>query len=296
MHRTAPPEELADLVQQVRDVEFDWSRLPMHWIPGEPQATHTINTLHLLVPGGERWFVEVLREALPLIGDDRLREQVQGFMGQEVLHAEAHQEIHDVLLSHGLDPRPYVAQIEWIFHRVLGDRGAPMTKRQRLEALIDRVAVVAALEHFTAVLGDWVIQADDLDRAGADPVMLDILRWHGAEEVIHRSVSYDVLQYLDRSYGRRLRGMLMAGSTLAWLWIRGVRFLMAADPELAGRVKPRFRAYRAASRRGLLPELAEVGRSVVWYCSPGHHPFHLGSTRRAVAYLGRSPAVRRAGL
>ena len=37
---TSPDEQL---VLHARDVKFDWAALPMHWIPGEPQATHTIN-------------------------------------------------------------------------------------------------------------------------------------------------------------------------------------------------------------------------------------------------------------
>nr|WP_083268600.1 metal-dependent hydrolase [Lentzea guizhouensis] len=45
------------LVLQPRDVRFDWSRLPMHWVPGEPVATHMMNVLHLPLPEGERWFV-----------------------------------------------------------------------------------------------------------------------------------------------------------------------------------------------------------------------------------------------
>ena len=45
------------LLLHPRDVPFDWSELPMHWIPGEPFATHLLNVLHLLLPEGERWFV-----------------------------------------------------------------------------------------------------------------------------------------------------------------------------------------------------------------------------------------------
>ncbi|WP_261994278.1 metal-dependent hydrolase, partial [Streptomyces sp. t39] len=60
-------------------------------------------------------------------------------------------------------------------------------------------------------LGDWVLNADGLDRAGADPVMLDLLRWHGAEEVEHRSVAYDLLRHLDPGYRRRVRTLFVAG-------------------------------------------------------------------------------------
>ncbi len=80
----APPDRAdpGQLVLQPRDVRFDWSGLPLTWIPGEPATSHVINVLHLLLPEGERWFVTVFKRALPLIGDEALREDVLGFIGQ----------------------------------------------------------------------------------------------------------------------------------------------------------------------------------------------------------------------
>ncbi|AQA24055.1 putative metal-dependent hydrolase family protein [Rhodococcus sp. MTM3W5.2] len=40
------------ILLQARDVEFDWTDLPMHWIPGDPFTTHVFNVLHLLLPAG----------------------------------------------------------------------------------------------------------------------------------------------------------------------------------------------------------------------------------------------------
>ena len=78
------------ILLQARNVEFDWSDLPMHWIPGDPFSTHVLNVLHLLLPAGEEWFVETFKEALPLIEDEKLREDVVGFIGQEAMHPNAH--------------------------------------------------------------------------------------------------------------------------------------------------------------------------------------------------------------
>lgn len=68
-----------------RRVSFDWSRTPLHRIPGEPTATHVIDVLHLLLPAGERWFVRVFREGLPLVGDPEPPAEGRGFMGQEAI-------------------------------------------------------------------------------------------------------------------------------------------------------------------------------------------------------------------
>lgn len=282
-----------DLVLQPRDVTFDWSTTPLHWVPGEPFATHTFDVLHLMLPELERWFVRTFEQALPLITDDRLREDVRGFIGQEAMHAEAHQEVLEHLLTKGLDPTPYTLQSEWIFRRVLGDR-PELTPAATHAHLLQRLALIAAFEHFTAYMGHWILSNGDLDHTGADPAMLDLFRWHGAEEVEHRSVAFDLLVHLDPRYRRRVVGMLVTAPVLTRLWIRGVRFLMSADPELDDRVKVRFRDYLAAARKDLLPRPGSFARSVLRYFRPGYHPTQEGSTQQAVAYLATSPAARAA--
>jgi uncharacterized protein len=37
------------LVLEARDVEFDWAKLPFHYVPNEPLTTHVLNVLHLLL-------------------------------------------------------------------------------------------------------------------------------------------------------------------------------------------------------------------------------------------------------
>jgi uncharacterized protein len=283
--------DYAGLVLEPRDVRFDWSGLPLRWIPGEPVASHVINVLHLLLPEGERWFAATFQRALPLITDDALREDVIGFIGQEAIHAQAHQGVLDYFRDHGLDPAPFVRHMEWLFGRILGDRPG-LTAAQQREQLIEHVAVVAAIEHFTAFLGDWVLNADALEAAGAHPVMLDLLRWHGAEEVEHRSVAFDLLVYLDPGYARRVRAFALTGPVLAWLWARGARYLAGADPEQ--RTTMTWRGYAGAARRGVLPGLPQAARSAARYLRRGYHPSQEASTRQAVAYLGSSPAARAA--
>ena len=241
-HDPGEPDRVA---LHARNVSFDWSELPRHWIPGEPFATHLINVLHLLLPEGERWFCHVFKQALPLIRDEQLAEDVRGFIGQEAVHAESHQGVLDHFDAHGTDTRPYVQQISWLFGKVLGDRG--YAGKQGQEWIVERVALIAAIEHFTAFLGQWVLDARELDEAGADPTMLDLLRWHGAEEVEHRSVAHDLFAHLDGRYSRRVRTMLIAAPLFLWLWVRGVRYLIAQDSQLPG-WKARWRDWGRTGR------------------------------------------------
>lgn len=258
-------------------------------MPGDPFTTHTINVLHLLLPAGERWFIHVYRQVLPYIHDEELRQDVIGFIGQEAMHSQAHDDVLPHLKEQGLDPTPYTAQVDWLFEKLLGDRTLP-PGRARKWWLLERVATIAAIEHYTAFLGDWILNADELDRRGADPTMLDLLRWHGAEEVEHRSVAFDVFMHVDGSYRRRVRTWATAFSALAFLWQRGARFFMENDPSLL-EGKASFGQFYRSGRRGTLPSTPSMLKSIPRYLSRSYHPSQEGSTAQAVDYLTRSPAA-----
>lgn len=277
------------LVLHARDVSFDWSALPMHWIPGEPFATHLLDVLHLLLPEGETWFIRVFAAALPLVRDPQLAEDVRGFIGQEVTHAASHQGVLDHLAARGVDTGPYIRRLEWMFRDALGERD--LTGDAVREWLVERIALIAVLEHVTASLGAWMLDTHAIDDAGADPAMLDLLRWHGAEEVVHRSVAHDLLVHLDPRWSRRTRVLIPALVILARLWIQGVAFLLRHDPEPT---RPRWRDLRRASRLGLFMPAGPTLRGLLAYLRPGHHPSQHGSTDAALAYLATSPAARAA--
>lgn len=281
-----------------RRVAFDWKATPLHWIPGEPTATHVINVLHLLLPAGERWFVKVFKEGLPLVTDPKLRSEVKGFMGQEATHSVQHSYVLDHLAEQRLPTEAYTKYVDFLFEKLLGETppfGAPITAQEWLRF---RLSLIAAIEQFTAVLGDWVLGAEGLDAAGADEVMLDLLRWHGAEEVEHRSVAFDMYQHCGGSglprYARRIEGMAVVAPVLAWLWIAGASYLLRNDPELRGRTRYSLRAHHRAVAKGLLPTWRELGMAIPRYLRRSYHPSQEGSLRRAVEYLAVSPAARSA--
>ncbi|WP_329253539.1 metal-dependent hydrolase [Streptomyces sp. NBC_01478] len=279
-----------------RRVSFDWSRTPLHWIPDEPTATHVLNVLHLLLPAGERWFVKVLKEGLPLVEDPRLRADVKGFMGQEATHSVQHAHVLDRLTAQRFDTADFTRHVDFLFERLLGEHpplGAPVPEREWLRF---RLAVVAAIEQFTAVLGDWILTAEGLDRAGADEIMLDLLRWHGAEEVEHRAVAFDMFQHcgghgLPR-YAHRVVGMAVTAPVMLALWAWGTAYLIRHDPQLPGHVRYSLTEHNKAVRKGLLPTWRSLGAAVPRYLRRSYHPSREGSSSRAAEYLKRSPAAR----
>ncbi|MER5486815.1 metal-dependent hydrolase [Streptomyces sp. NPDC002812] len=275
---------------KARNVSFSWEDTPLHWLPGDPFANHTINVLHLLLPAGERWFVHVYKQVLPYITDEQLREDVVGFIGQEAMHASAHDDVLPHLKRLGLDPTPYTAQIDWLFEKLLGDRTLP-PGAPRKWWLMERVAMIAAIEHYTAFLGNWVLNAGELDRRGADPMMLDLLRWHGAEEVEHRSVAFDLFMHLDGGYRRRARTWATAFTALVFLWQRGSRYFMEHDASLPPGSKASVGQFYRSGRKGTLPSTGAMLKSIPTYLSRTYHPSQEGSTAQAVAYLASSPGA-----
>ncbi|MFD7101610.1 metal-dependent hydrolase [Streptomyces celluloflavus] len=293
---TPPPQEHRPIAP--RRVSFDWRETPLHWIPDEPTATHVISVLHLLLPAGERWFVKVFKEALPLVRDEELLKDVKGFMGQEATHSVQHAYVLDHLAHQGLDTGPYTRHVDFLFEYLLGERpplGVPVPEREWLRF---RLSLIAAIEQFTAVLGDWVLDAEALDRADPDPVMLDLLRWHGAEEVEHRAVAFDMYEHTGGAelsrYLRRILGMSVTAPVLWYLWGRGAAYLLRHDPQLAVRSRYSLREHNRAVRKGLLPTWRALGAAIPRYLRRSYHPSQEGSLHTAVAYLASSPAARTA--
>ncbi|MFF2921709.1 metal-dependent hydrolase [Streptomyces celluloflavus] len=292
----SPPQEHRPIAP--RRVSFDWRETPLHWIPDEPTATHVINVLHLLLPAGERWFVKVFKEALPLVRDEELLKDVKGFMGQEATHSVQHAYVLDHLAHQGLDTGPYTRHVDFLFEYLLGERpplGVPVPEREWLRF---RLSLIAAIEQFTAVLGDWVLDTEALDRAAPDPVMLDLLRWHGAEEVEHRAVAFDMYEHTGGAelsrYLRRILGMSVTAPVLWYLWGRGAAYLLRHDPQLATRSRYSLREHNRAVHKGLLPTWRALGAAIPRYLRRSYHPSQEGSLHTAVAYLASSPAARTA--
>jgi uncharacterized protein len=244
-----------------------------------------------LLPAGEEFIVDAFKNTLPLIKDDQLRLDVQGFISQEAMHSQAHSGVLGHFAAKGIDVTPFTDQMAWLFQRLIGDRPG-WSRRRRESWLLERVSMVAALEHYTAILGEWILDTPQHDALGTDPVMLDLLRWHGAEEVEHKAVAFDTMKHLRAGYWRQVRTQLLVTPALLWLFIRGVRFMYSVDPNLPPGTKPRWRDYFRAARRGLVPGPFQFLGVIGAYYRPSFHPSQLGGVGRAVDYLARSPAAR----
>ena len=282
---------------KARRVKFEWQDTPLHWIPDDAFTTHVINVLHLLLPAGEAWFCDVYRQALPYLAEGELRENVKGFIGQEAIHGRAHQGVLDHMAAQGLPTTRYTNFMDWFFTKLLGDYNLGPDKGPkwaRESWLRSRLAIIAAIEHFTCVLGWWAISdSAGLDKAHANPMMLDLLRWHGAEEVEHRAVAFDTYRAMDGGYARRMAAMAIVAPTILFLWCWGARFLIKHDPTTTKADRPSMRRYNTVARKtNRLPRLGSLFGAAPRYCKPTYHPSKECSTELALAYLAQSPGAQ----
>jgi len=279
---------------QARKVGFDVTQSPLHWIPGHPVASHMVSLLNVVLPAAERWFVATYNEALPLVKDQRLAEDMRGFIGQEAVHADTHERaLHEFMERQGVDPKPILKQVDYVVAKIL----APSTSedpRRRYNQLCERLWVIAAIEHYTAVLGDFALNSA-WDDFGADPTLVDLFRWHGAEEVEHRCVAHDVATYFHDSYPARIRAMVMAATLMYSFFERATYYLCRTDPDARMSWWRMERSRMRDAKLRLLPEFRKVfGRTTLAYFRRDYSPLEVGSTAQAVAYLASSPAARAA--
>ncbi|WP_428384385.1 metal-dependent hydrolase [Nevskia ramosa] len=282
-----------------RKVKFDWENAPLHWLRDDPFTSHAINEFSYLLVEGERFFCRLFREALPLVNDPQLRADVQEFIKQEAVHSRAHHDaINGYLKRIGISGGAFERTNVLLFTRVLESRpfGRQLPKRLERQWLVTRIGMVAAIEHFTAALGTFVIEAKSWEESGVDPVVADLFRWHGAEEIEHRSVAFDLYRHLGGRWPMRALIMGLIMPLLVQRITIGTARLMEQDPSfVAADANPfslRFwRTWQRSADRGNVPEVSWFARQALRFLKPGYHPVHEASTEQALRYIASSPGV-----
>ena len=290
-----------------RAVAFNFSNSSIHWIPEDPFSSHTYNAINLLLPAGEFWFCRVFNKALPLIKDAQLKEDVRAFIKQEATHARAHIQGQKFMTEQHYNLDEGLKTAETLFEQLLSDKpfGLELSKLKWLASywLTIRVGIVAAIEHFTGVIGQWTLDhSHNWDKYGADAEMSDLFRWHLAEEVEHRNVAFDLFQHLLQNklgfYVSRQVLMTAVFPIFMYLMVDIGRSLARQDDlvemqKIAKASFPRmlWELQKVGGKTGNLPTFTFLAKSVVRWISPNYHPDSEGNTEQALAYFARSAAV-----
>ncbi len=214
---------------KVRNVSFDLSEVPKHWVLGNPVMTHFVNSMHVVFPEGEKFFIRSVRRFQKDIKDKKLKKNVVAFCGQEGIHAREHEKFWEVLEDHGLEPERFADFLNTVaFSGKYSAESMIMALNKVSPRLGDKISlsVTTALEHYTAIFANAAFHEPIFTNDNMAPQMLELLHWHACEEIEHKAVCFDVLNTVDDSYWVRMAGMGIA-TTMLWglLGIGQVYFL-----------------------------------------------------------------------
>jgi predicted metal-dependent hydrolase len=231
------------------------------WCNDDARTSATLEAVSFVTPALERFFIRTVADCLPLEGNDpELERLCREFIHEEAEHTGAHRKLNTALLGYTKAPPPGLAAVEGLLDIV-----------SRRLSLSTRVALVAALEHFTAVLSKSYLRNHRRWQFGC-AYARDLFHQHAREEIDHRSVAFDL--WLHRGGGSvpvrlaTITSILLVGAVylgIATPWIlhrkNGGRFAVT----LAALVTPRPRPVGASST------LKDLFR----YFRRNYHPQHL---------------------
>jgi predicted metal-dependent hydrolase len=165
-----------------RDIHFDVAGAANpDWLHGDPMQSAFCDSLSVLFPHGERFFIQSIVHYLPGIKDPDLQKDIYNFIAQEGLHTREHEAYNQTLRSFGYPVDDMEARIE---------KGL-----QRITSPLHRLATTAAIEHLTATLGHLVL-SDDRIFDSAPPPYKELWTWHCLEELEHKGVAFDVFKHV----------------------------------------------------------------------------------------------------
>lgn len=241
---------------QARDLKFGIDdSVPSRWSPEQPEFSHVASAFMAALPYLEPYFIQNIREAIPLLTDERIADDARAFIQQEARHAQQHRDWNQVLARRfpGFDA----------LERAIKNRLSSSRKRH---SLAFRLAYTSGYEALTYQIACFILEQRHMLLQGADPRVLGMLAWHAAEEVEHKSVAFDVFQAVHGGYLLRLVG-LGAAFLSSLRDIRAIMFfLMRADGLLKdAESRARLRAVRLQLVTKLVPEFRH-------YVRPSYHP------------------------
>lgn len=207
---------------KVRNVSFAFDQVPKHWVLDNPVMTHFINSMHIVFPDGEKFFIRSVRKFSKEIEDKQLKKDIKGFCGQEGIHAREHERFWEVMEEQGLKPEGFAEFLSQTAFK--GKYSLEQLILKGLNKISPRLgekmglSITAGLEHYTAILANALFHEPIASNKHMAPQMLELLHWHASEEIEHKAVCFDVLQKVDDSYVLRVTGMGVA-TVMLWSYL-----------------------------------------------------------------------------
>ncbi|MDO3638716.1 metal-dependent hydrolase [Mycolicibacterium arseniciresistens] len=192
---------------RARRIRFDYpdSSMHDHYVGGDLVMSHLVAYLSATFPEGEEFFVRSVRHFADKVVDPEHKDRVRGFIGQEVTHGREHRALNQRLQQMGYPTRWEDRTTRRMLHGY-----------ERFLSPLTCLAITAALEHFTAVFAETLLEDERAQELLGSTEVRALLLWHAFEESEHRAVAFDVYRSVGGSERRRItamRAMMVAFTT-----------------------------------------------------------------------------------
>lgn len=248
-----------------RDVRFNLpaDRIADWHTSAGPIFTAFLNTFSIVLPIGERFFIDAVRAHRNLIKDPELQKAVTAFIGQEAMHGREHEEYNAALFARSQIAPKFEAFVLEVFGLI----------KKYLPPSFWLSGTIA-LEHFTALLADSVLTIPELFE-GAEEHYANIWRWHAFEETEHKGVAFDVwntaMGHGPKAYAIRAFG-LIAATIIFWAFVLPVFINIVKDERELTNLSAWKKAYKYTfGEVGVLRK--QLGNYIAYFL-PNFHPWN----------------------
>jgi predicted metal-dependent hydrolase len=255
----ASPSVVSPITTRRMSFEESFEEVPRHFgADGDLLSSHIAACLSSVFPDGEDFFVRSVRSFRGEVADPILAQQMRGFIGQEAIHGREHRAFNRRLAELGYPTR----FIEAVTERLLALADRVLSRKARL-------AVTAALEHYTATLAEQLLRDDQTKALFGQPKVLELFLWHALEESEHKTVAFDVYRAVGGT--ERMRRVVMDVVTAGFLGGVGLIVGLSLLTDRATYNPVRLvRSFRRLLRSPIVS--AELWRELRAYNQSGFHP------------------------
>ncbi|GAB5414599.1 MAG: metal-dependent hydrolase [Congregibacter sp.] len=241
---------------QARKIPFHFDTgIDPVWNPSQHEWSHMLNGASLTMPYLEPFLIKTLREALPRVEDEDLREDVSGFVQQEAQHFQNHRKYNEMLKRRGYAE---LSEVEALYEASYES----LSKR----SLDFRLAYSAGFETMTMGITEWLVADRDALFGDADPIVSSFVLWHMIEETEHKSVAFDVFQAASGNYALRVLGLICGSMHVGWL-SRKAYIAMLKKDGVWHSLQSRLRLWKMVIRF-----FYKAGGAMLEALKPNYHP------------------------
>ncbi|WP_423855396.1 metal-dependent hydrolase [Acinetobacter guillouiae] len=194
--------------------DFDPAQVDHRFYMDAELASAYFASLSIFLTRGEDLVIDTARYHRDFITDPLLKQRVTSLIGQEAIHSKMHEELNDAYLIRDLPVKLFRTWAGWAFEYGFERLPQPM-----------KLSLMAGIEHFTAVLAEYMMNHEDVFFRSQDEKQRAIWMWHILEESEHKDIAFDVFQELSNNYLLRIAGFFPALITILVL-ISAASFLV----------------------------------------------------------------------